>query len=610
MRSITSGLVRILVVAMLGVSLSAQSSPSRGRRPGTPAQPSQQPDADETRKLHKIFDDEWEYGLAQGPLGASSLGDRRWNDKWPDISLENIERQRQHSIGLKKELAGIDRSKLGHQDQVSYDMFVHDNDEGLEEFEFKSYLIPVYQREGIQLLDGFFQDLRYETAKDYEDYLTRLNTFSQYMDQTIALMREGMRLHIMHPKVIMQRIPAQIDRQLVAPEESGFYVPFKKFPASFSEADKQRFNAAGKKAIEEKVLPEYRKFKDFFVKEYLPASEDQVGVWQWPNGDKYYAFTVRKYTTTNMTPDQVYDLGLAEVKRIHAEMEKVKEEAGFKGSMEEFFHFLRTDPQFFYKNPDDLLEAYRATAKKIDPQLVRFFKTLPRATYGVAPIPMTSAPDTTAAYYSPLAADGSRAGTFSVNLYKPDSRPKWEMMALALHESVPGHHLQIARSYEIGDLPKFRRYGYYSAFGEGWGLYAESLGDEMGLYDNPYSKFGYLTYQMWRAVRLVVDTGMHYKHWTRQQAIDYFMQNAAKTETDVVNEIDRYIAWPGQALAYKIGELKIKSLREKATKELGEKFDLKEFHNVVIDSGAIPLDLLEKQVDEWIAEKKGAGGSR
>jgi prolyl oligopeptidase len=323
-----------------------------------------------------------------------------------------------------------------------------------------------------------------------------------------------------------------------------------------------------------------------------------------PNGAELYAYFVRHYTTTNETPEQVHEIGLKEVARINAEMQQVMQQTGFKGSRQEFFKFLRTDPQFFYKTPEELFEAYKAIAKTVDPNLVKIFRTLPRQPYGVEAIPTTFAADTTTAYYRAGAPDGSRAGTYFVNLYKPDTRPKWEMMALTLHESVPGHHLQIARAQEMGEMPKFRRFAGYTAFVEGWGLYAESLGDDMGLYDDPYSKFGQLTYEMWRAVRLVVDTGIHAKHWTREQAIQYFMENAPKHELDITNEIDRYIAWPGQALAYKTGELKIKELRERSRHELGDKFDIKEFHDVVLGSGSLPLDILERNVTNWIADKR------
>ncbi|HKW76977.1 MAG TPA: DUF885 domain-containing protein, partial [Terriglobales bacterium] len=331
--------------------------------------------------------------------------------------------------------------------------------------------------------------------------------------------------------------------------------------------------------------------------------------WQMPNGAERYAYEIRHFTTTSVTAEEVHQIGLREVARIRGEMDKILQQTGFKGTREEFFNFLRTDPRFFYKTPDELFEAYKALAKTVDPNLVKVFRTLPREPYGVEAIPAVAAPDTTAAYYRPGAADGSRAGTYFVNLYKPETRPKWEMTALTLHESVPGHHLQIARAHELGDLPMFRRFGEYTAFIEGWGLYAESLGDDMGLYSDPYSKYGQLTYDMWRAVRLVVDTGIHAKHWTRDQAIKYFMDNAPKAQLDIVNEIDRYIAWPGQALAYKIGQLKIQELRNQAHHQLGPNFDLKAFHDVVLGSGPLPLDILERDVDQWIEEQKKAGAT-
>ena len=565
----------------------------------------------DTKALHAVFDAEWDYSMQQSPENASELGDRRWNDRWSDESLVAYARRYAHNREVLAGLKKINRANLNAADQLNYDLFQKNYERAVEGYKFRQFLIPLNQRGGIQTQDELADSLRFETKKDYQDWITRMRAFPVLMDQTIALMREGIKERMVHPKVIMQRLPAQIDKQIVSdPTQSGFYKPFQHFSAEISPADQQELSQEARQAIEQQVVPAYKKFKEFFVNEYLPACFDQVGIWQVPHGDELYAYDVRRYTTTDLTPDQVHEIGLKEVARIRAEMDRVMQQTGFKGTREEFFKFLRTDPQFYYKSPDDLFEAYKAMAKTIDPNLVRVFRTLPREPYGVEAIPAVAAPDTTAAYYRPGAADGSRAGTYFVNLYKPETRPKWEMLVLTLHESVPGHHLQIARAHELGEMPKFRRFAGYTAFIEGWGLYAESLGDDMGLYTDAYAKFGELTYQMWRAVRLVVDTGIHAKHWTRDQAIKYFMDNAPKAELDIVNEIDRYIAWPGQALAYKIGELKIHELRTRAHDQLGEKFDLRAFHDLVLGSGPLPLDILERNVNEWIAEQKNGAATQ
>jgi uncharacterized protein (DUF885 family) len=562
------------------------------------------PRAGAAKALHDLFNAAWDQEMQERPEEASELGDRRWNDRWMDRSPEAYARRDQGNHEILAKLARIDRKQLSKTDQLNYDLFQKRYIDRKEQYKVRWFLMSFNQREGPQTIDDLGSSLRFETVKDYEDWLTRLRTLPTALDQFTALLRQGIRERMVHPRVVMERIPAQIDKQIVSdPTQSGFYKPFKTFPTTIAPAEQQRLQEEARKAIAQQVVPAFAKFKQFFVSEYLPACYDQVGAWQLPKGGELYAQMIRHYTTINETPEAVHQIGLKEVARINAEMDRVMQQTGFKGSRDEFFKFLRTDPQFFYKTPEELFQAYKALAKTVDPNLVKVFRTLPREPYGVEAIPASFAPDTTAAYYRQGASDGSRAGTYFVNLYKPDARPKWEMMALSLHESVPGHHLQIARAHELGEMPNFRRYGEYTVFVEGWGLYAESLGDDMGLYSDPYSKFGQLSYEMWRAVRLVVDTGIHVKHWTREQAIKYFMENCPKHELDITNEIDRYIAWPGQALAYKTGELKIKELRTRAKEKLGAKFDLKEFHDVVLGSGPLPLDILERNVDEWIAMK-------
>jgi prolyl oligopeptidase len=374
-------------------------------------------------------------------------------------------------------------------------------------------------------------------------------------------------------------------------------------PDAISEADQERLRQTAKDIIDESIVPAYRRFSRYFNDTYLPASRDSIGASSLPDGEAFYEYRTRSFTTTGMTPDEIHRLGLNEVKRIRGEMQLIIDELEFDGDFADFLHFLRTDPQFYYDTPEELFNGYLAVSKRIDPELVKLFGKLPRIPYGLRPIPDNIAPDTTTAYYNQPAADGSRPGYYYVNLYRPEVRPKYEMEVLSVHEAVPGHHLQIALQMELEETPEFRKYIDFTAFTEGWGLYSESLGYELGLYKDPYSQFGALTYDMWRAVRLVVDTGMHYKGWTRQQAIDFFMDNAAKTETDIVNEIDRYISWPGQALAYKIGQLKMLELRQKCEGALGDDFDIKAFHDEMLGAGALPMEVLETRMNRWLAEQ-------
>ncbi len=569
------------------------------------AGPKQTPPNPSTQALHALFDADWESALAHQPVWASYLGDKRFNRRWGDSSIAAEQAKTQRLKTSLAALQKIERSQLSPADRINYDLYQRKLRQEIEAQRFQRYLAPMSQRGGIQSIQNFTQFLALNTEQDYRDWLARLDTLDQQIATHIALMREGMRTGVMPPKIVMSRVPKQLAMQLVdTPTDSPFYKAFADINDNIAPAAQRALQQQAQAIIKTKLLPAYQTFNDFFVNEYLPACRDTVGIWDTPNGKDYYSFLARSFTTTNMTPDAIHALGLAEVARIKAQMHDIIKEVKFKGDFEAFLQFLRTDPQFYYDNPDDLFNAYLAISKRIDPELVKLFGHLPRMPYGLRPIPEAQAPDTTTAYYSSPAADGSRAGYYYVNLYQPETRPKYEMEVLSVHEAVPGHHLQIAIQQELGDLPNFRKYDGFTAFTEGWGLYSESLGYELGLYKDPYSRFGQLTYEMWRAVRLVVDTGMHYKKWTRQQAIDYFKANAAKSEQDIVNEVDRYIIMPGQALAYKIGQLKISELRQRATQELGDKFDIRAFHDLVLGSGAVPLDVLESMVDEWIASKR------
>jgi prolyl oligopeptidase len=560
-------------------------------------------------QLHQLFAQDWERNLQENPEGATFLGDARFNDRCTDMSLPAIEARDAADRAVLEQLARIPRAKLPAAEQVNYDLFKQRYEIAVAYQRFKMHEVPLdpIGFDGFGSAATLPQIQPFATADDYEKWVRRLQAYGALVDQNMALMRLGMASGRVPPREPMTRLLEQLaafapDR----PEDSPFYAPFRRIASGIAAADAERLRAQGAAAIRDVVTPAWRRFNAFYEKEYLPACRATIAAEAYPDGAAFYALRVRHMTTTTMTPDEVHAVGLAEVARIRAEMEKIREQVKFKGDLAAFFRHLRSDKRFYFKTGDELLRAYRDIAKRIDPQLVRLFGRLPRTPYGVEAVPELEAPNQTTAYYRRPSEDGSRAGYFYANLYKPETRPKWEMEALTVHEAVPGHHLQIALAQELGELPKFRRLGGYTAFVEGWGLYSESLGEELGLYRDPYSKFGQLTYEMWRAVRLVVDTGMHHKGWTRQQAIDYFSANAAKTANDIAVEVDRYISWPGQALAYKIGELRIKALRARARDALGDRFDVRRFHDTVLGNGAVPLDVLEATVDRWIAAGGGA----
>ena len=563
----------------------------------------------EEGRLRRLLDLHWQYTLDEYPELATYTGDPGRNHRWTDHSLAAYERRNHEMEVPARVLASIDRAALSPPDQVHYDLFKRNLDDALEGRRFKAEYMPVTQMGGVQ--QSVAQTLTmmpYFLASDYENALARLEAVPVLVEQTIALLEKGLETRITPPRVTLRDVPEQVRHQLVEdPLASPLLRPFQSFPPSIEATTQERLRAAAARAYATAVAPSYRRLLEFLEGTYVPRTRETIAMRDLPDGEAWYAFSVRLMTTSRLDPEEIHRIGMAEVQRIRGEMDAVIARSGFTGTFEDFVAFLRTDARFFFTRADDLLMAYRDICKRVDPELTRLFATLPRLPYGVVPVPSYAEKSQTTAYYEPGSPSAGRPGRFFANTYDLRARPKWEMEALALHEAVPGHHLQIALAQELPDMPDFRRHGFYTAYIEGWGLYAESLGDEIGVYQDPYAKFGQLTYEMWRAIRLVVDTGMHALGWARQQAIDFFTANAGKAEHDIVVEVDRYIVWPAQALAYKIGELKIKELRARAAAALGARFDLRRFHDHVLGAGALPLDVLEARLDRWIAAEAGGG---
>ena len=555
------------------------------------------------QKFLELLDKEFAKSIEDNPIYASYMGDLRFNTLWPDYSIEKINKDHEHTLKVIQELEMMSVDNFSDENKLNYRLFLDGYKNSAEKHQYQIHLLPFSHRGGIQLQHETAETLPLRNFQQYMDWISRLEKLDDVIDQYIALANQGIENQVMPPKVLMSRVLNQIKLQNVDSYiNSPFYDAFEVLPDEISNQEQEQIREQAQITITNVVIPSYVKLLNFFENSYYPNCRDTIGISDIKNGSQYYELIARQFTTTELTPDEIHNIGLSEVSRIKNEMFKIMDQVQWNGSFDEFLDFLRTDSQFYFETGEELFTEYLATSKRIDPLLVKLFKDLPSMPYGLKPIPMESAPDTTTAYYQRPAADGSRAGYYYVNLYMPEVRPKYEIEALSLHEAMPGHHLQIAYTMEL-DLPNFRKYGGYTAFVEGWGLYAESLGEDLGMYKDPYSKFGQLTYEMWRAVRLVVDTGMHYKGWSRQQAIEYFLDNAAKTKQDVINEIDRYINWPGQALAYKIGELKIKELRAISENKLGDEFDIKEFHHEVLRHGGIPLYVLEENINSWINQQ-------
>jgi uncharacterized protein (DUF885 family) len=578
--------IATLLPALLAVPAAAQQTPAE--------------------RLDSRFADHWEFVLLENPTFATTLGDRRNADRLEGAGLADVARRTAQTRRYLERLRSIPRDSLPPAARVNYDIFEIDLRNGIEAADLRLYLIPITNREGFHTSFPQLPDrVPLASVEDYENYAARLADFRRLVGDYVEVMREGMRAGMVLPRVSVDGIEETIAPHVVQdPAQSLLFAPFTRFPASVPEEAHARLAAAGRAAVEQSVVPGYAEFLRFMREEYVPAARPTTGASDLPNGGEIYAQRVRFYTTLPLTADEVHRTGLAEVARIRAEMEEVIRRTGFTGSFAEFLAFLRTDPRFYVDTPEALMERTALVLKRMDGELPRLFGRLPRMPYGIKPIPDYIAPRTTTAYYSRPSGDGTRAGTYWVNTYDLRSRPTYEIEALSLHEAVPGHHLQIALQQEMEGQPQFRRFGGATAFVEGWALYAEKLGQEVGFYTDPYSDFGRLTYEMWRATRLVVDTGLHSKGWGRQQAIDYMAQNTGLTLLNITNEVDRYIAWPGQALAYKTGEMAITRLRAEAERTLGDRFDVRAFHDVVLGSGAVPLTVLEANVRAWIAAQQ------
>ena len=553
--------------------------------------------------LNQIIETHWQWTLTQYPEMRLDYGDRSGNRLWTDMSPEAFTARYRQAGQFVQQLEQIEPATLSSLSRVNRSMLLRLLRDKQTEYEDGMHLIALDMRSGPQHRHSMIERLPMATLQDHEDWLVRLSTMPEQLMQYRQLLEQGIAENRVQAQIVMSRVPGQIENLLAGTAtDSPFYKAFQNLPPELSSADKVRLQQKAAQIISEQINPALSSLLQFLQADYLPAARPP-GIGALPGGKQLYARLAAHYTTTDLTPDEIHEIGLREVERIRKAMQSVIAEVGFEGDLHAFNEFLRTDPQFYYDRAEALLEGYQAVSKRLDPALVKLFGKLPRAPYGVRPIPEEEAPDTTTAYYMPPAADGSRPGWYYVNLYRPSMRPKFEMEVLSVHESVPGHHLQIALAQEMTNLPDFRRNSGFTAFIEGWGLYSERLGYEMGLYTDPYSRYGQLVYDMWRAVRLVVDTGMHYFGWSRQRAIDYFLDNAAKTEADIINEIDRYIGWPGQALAYKIGQLKMLELRQEAEIALGGDFDIRAFHDALLGAGATPLDVLEARMDQWLEQQ-------
>jgi uncharacterized protein (DUF885 family) len=599
--------VLALSLALVTAAAQAQSPPTQAGQPVAAVSAAE----DTSRRLNELFEQYFEEYLELNPLRATYIGDNRYNDRLPNsIGPEHRARAREMNERYLAAVLKFDPATLSPEDRISYEIFLHERKREQESEQFPDYLLPLSQTGGLPTfmpsLGSGTNAQPFATVQDYENWLKRLDGFVVWMDQSIVNMREGVARGIVQPRPVMEKVLTQFDSLIVPKaEDSPFWGPIKRFPEAISETDRERLTAAYRAAIESKVMPAYTRVRDYVKTEYLPKARTTVAWTALPDGEAWYAFFVREHTTTKMTPKEIHEVGLSEVARILGEMDGVRRKVGFEGELHAFFEHLETDPQFYFTQGEDLLDGYRQLKLRIDAALPKLFSVFPKADYEVRPVEAFRAASAAGAYYQGASADGSRPGIFYVNTYNLKAQPKFGMETLSLHEASPGHHFQRTIQQEITGMPKFRRFGgNYTAFSEGWALYAEYLGRELGMFTDPYQWFGRLNDEQLRAMRLVVDTGIHSLGWSREQAIKYMLYNSTLAETDVVSEVERYIAWPGQALGYKVGDLRIQALRRRAERELGEKFDVRDFHREVLGDGAVPMDVLEAKVARWVAARR------
>lgn len=556
--------------------------------------------------LNNLFNDYWELQMRQSPTWATNLGDHRYDSLLPDMSLGAVQREATALREFQTRLEVLRKLPGTPRDTLNGELFKRELADRLEDLEDHWYLMPVSQQGGPQI--DFPELVNYHPLKstgDCENFITRLHAFPAYVDQIIARMRQGMRERLVPAKITMERVLPQLAAHVVDdPAKSVLASAISKIDSGIPESERTRLSVGILSAVQKDVVPAYDRLARFIRQEYLPACRDTAGIQTLPDGKRRYRSLARQFTTTQLTPEQIFQLGQKQLANIQAQMREVMDDVGFQGTLAAFADSIRTSKQFFYSSADSLVEGFKIILRQMDEKLPLLFGHLPKAPYSyrvMEPYRAESAPD---AYYYPAPEDRSRPAYFYINTFRPEMRPKYTMEALAYHEAVPGHHLQIAIQQELGELPQFRRHGGYTAFVEGWALYSEELPGEVGMYSDPYSEFGRLTFDAWRAVRLVVDPGIHYFGWTREEAIKFFRENTALSDLNIVSEVERYIAWPGQALAYKVGQLKIQELRVRSERELGDKFDVRAFHDALLSDGALPLDLLETKMERWLRSQK------